>query len=458
MTLEIQGQESPRPERPLLFCLGANHKSAPVELREAMSLTTEELLIALPRVKDQFGFEELAAISTCNRFELFGAVKGHDISEKTIYDAFIAMHEGAITSHFGPSPPPEKLKTITYLHIGDNAVRHLFEVAASLDSMVLGETQITGQFKEAFGTACQAETLGTILNRLGQEALACAKKIRTQTDIGKKPVSISHAAIELAKKVFGDISEQNFLMIGAGEMVKVAAKYVMSYKPKGLSIANRTLANAERLARDLGAGEPFSLEELPTLLIDADIIISSTSSSDYVLDLALIKRTQALRRGRPLFLIDIAVPRDIEPSISELEDVYLFDIDDLEQVVAAHREERRQAAESASELVDKGIIAFSRWLDACAIKPTLAGFRAYVDDLTTRELSRTLGRKIFESLTDEQKKSLKSLIDAIAGKLSADVSVAIKNPPSGFYSDQLAQALEVMFRGNRQKSDTGTSS
>lgn len=431
------------PDQNILFLLGANHHSAAVEMREQLFIAGEVLGSLLPALKERFGFLELVAVSTCNRFELIGVASSTPTLAGTIYEAYLELQRqhGQPTRKYSE----DEIRQSLYLHIGEAAVGHVYRVASSLDSLVLGETQITGQFKDALALAGRMRTLGPMLSRLGQEALATAKKVRNQTAIGRKHVSISHAAIELAKKVFGHLSDHRFLLVGAGEMSQVAARYIMSYGPKAIYVANRTQANARALVTELNFGEAFGLEELPNLLVNVDVVISSTSAPGVVIDLAMVKRAQAARRGRPLVLLDIAMPRDIDPEVGKLDDVYLFDIDDLQQVVGANYEERRKAAEEAEVLIEKSIEQFRSWQKTLVIKPALASFRAYLDELVGREAGKTLSREIFKDLNDKQRDGLNALFAALTSKIAADAARQVTSPPEGYYQEQLADALLTLF-------------
>lgn len=428
--------------KPLLFLLGANHRTAPMELREKLYIAEDHLAALLPQVKERFGFMELAAISTCNRFELMGVVNGSPGYASTVFEAFLDLHRSTAETR---SASDDAIRAALYLHVDQDALNHIFRVAASLDSLVLGETQITGQFKDAIALATKTNIIGPTLTRLSQDALATAKKVRTQTAIGKKHVSISHAAIELAQKVFGHLGDHKFMIIGAGEMSQVAAKYVLSYKPKALFVVNRTFERAEKLVKDLGFGEAFSLDDLPQLLGQVDVVLSSTAAPEHVLEETMVRRAQSARRRRPLVLLDIAMPRDIDPVCGKIEDVYLFDIDDLQQIVGANLEERKKAAHEAQELVEKSVGAFVAWQRTHAVKPALAHFRLYLEELVAKELSRTLGREIFRD-QPKQVESIKALADAIASKIAADAARTVTAPPDGYYAEQLADALRALFQ------------
>ncbi len=427
----------------VFFLLGANHTSAPMALRELLYISEEPLAALLPQIKERYNFHELVALSTCNRFELLGIAPPTQNLNALLYAAFFELHH-----HHGDmrsKVSDEDVQKSLYLHTEADAVRHLYRVASSLDSLVLGETQITGQFKDAIALATRIGTIGPTLRRLGQDALATAKKVRTQTAIGKKTVSISHAALELASKIFGDLSDHSFLLIGAGEMSRVAAKYITNYKPKNIFIANRTIDRARSLVNELNIGEAFGLEELPGLLTSADIVISSTAAPGLILDATTVKRAQSARRGRPQILLDIAMPRDIDPACGKLDDVYLFDIDDLQQVAAANYEERRKAAEEAEQLIQRGVDQFKSWQRTWTVKPALAAFRNYLDELAGRELSKTLSKEHFRDLAPKQRESLDALVTAIVSKIAADAARHVTNPSAGFDAEQLAESLTALF-------------
>ena len=437
---------------PVLFCLGANHKSAGLELREKLYLRPEEITVALPHLRDRHKIRECMVVSTCNRLEIYGLTEGVPDSDDMLFEAFLELRR------FGrhDDVARQTLREHCYLHLGREAVRHVFEVCAGLDSLVVGETQITGQFKDATALAQEHEAIGPILLRLTQDALATAKKIRTQTDIGKGTVSISHAAIDLANQVYGAVSEHKVAIIGAGEMGALAARYTTKYKPKRLSVVNRTLSRAQDLVADLGGGEAFGFGDLESVMAHSDIIISSTASQDPIIDQAMVERVQKRRNNRPLMFVDIALPRNVAVEVGTLEDVYLFDIDDLKQVVGANAVERRMAAEKALVIAAGGTDGFMKWLATIDIKPVLSGFRAYLTVLFERETARTLTRDIFKDLDATQREALQAMLTSIANKITSDASLKVREPPDGYYQDQLAEALSVLFPNPDRKQETGS--
>lgn len=425
-----------------IFVLGANHRSAPMAIRERLYIEPDQLSSLLPMMRERFAFAELFALSTCNRFELIGVHSGPEAPAAKAMDCYFELQKA---SGHGEPPPGVDLRAHIYFHTGSEAIAHALRVAAGLDSLVLGETQITGQFKDAVQLATSAQTIGPTLGRLTQEALATAKKVRSQTAIGQRTVSISHAAIELAQKVFGNIANHGFLIIGAGEMAQVAARYVKSYQPHKLFVANRTVARAQSLVAELGMGSAHSLDDLSALLADADIALSSTAASGLVIDKEQVAKVMKARRGRPLLFLDIAMPRDVDPAIGELDDVYVFDIDDLRQVVDANIEERRKAALEAEKLIERSADAFQAWQRTLGINPILAAFRTYLEQLVARESQKSLQKDALRSLSDKQKDALAAMLQAISKNIASDASRAILKPAPGCDSEELAANLLRLF-------------
>jgi glutamyl-tRNA reductase len=428
--------------KPQLFCLGASHKTAAIEFREELYLNDEQLLFALPPTLQKFRFRELAALSTCNRFEMFGVLDPSLERNEEIISAYVEMQRLAEKKL---PVDIDKIRASTYLLHGSDAIRHIFSVAASLDSLIVGETQITGQFKNALAIAKEATTLGSTLDRLGQEALSAAKKVRNQTSISERTVSISHAALDIAKRVFRNLAERKILIIGAGEMGQVAAQYAANYHPVELFIANRTIPHAQTLVQKLGVGRAYGLDSLPDLIREADIVISATGSPGLVLELEMVERAVKQRRGRPLFMVDIALPRDIAPGIGELSETYLFDIDDLKQVVDDNKEQRQLAAKDAEVIIQDVTNQFVQWLDTHSVKPALAEFREYLNNLIEQESAKTLSKEVFSNLSDKQRALLTGLMESLATKVSGDASRNINSALAGQTREQLAAALKSLF-------------
>lgn len=429
---------------PILFCIGTNHESAGLDFRESLYLSTEEIDFALPKLIEKHQLREVLVLSTCNRLEIYGVLEGREnIDPHHLKEVFIDLQL------FCPKQKmelTEEIKNRSYQYLQKEAARHAFSVAAGLDSLVLGETQIAGQFKDAAQHASSNGTLGPILKRMTQESFAASKKVRTNTDIGKKPVSISHAAIDLVNRVYGKLRDCRVLIIGAGEMAEVAAKYLQKYEPKQLLFCNRTLSRAENLAEKVGVGIPYPWEELNEVLPLADVIISCTAAHDIIIDKARLEKSQQRRANRSTFLIDIALPRDIDPHCADLEDVYVFDIDDLKQVVGENFEERKKAAEKGRHIIIENAEAFERWMQTAHLKPTLGSFRDYLDQLIRQETQKSFGRGPLAQLDEAQQKAMDAMLKSILNKVTGDVGKAVHNPPDGQTSEQLIDTLKFLFQ------------
>lgn len=406
-----------------IFCIGANHRTADIEHREGFFLPPEELMDALPLVQQKHHLVELLVLSTCNRFELLGVYP----DETPPHDPLSLWED--IHSYSSRSRHQERqlIERMTYQLLGEDAVRHAFMVASSLDSLVPGETQITGQFRDAVELAQKARTLGPVLSRLSQEAIAAAKKVRSQTSIGQRTVSISHAAVTLAKRMFHDLSDCRFLIIGAGEMARVSAEHALSYQPKHIRIANRTPSKAYELAQHLGSSEGYGLDHLPKLLAQSDVVIVATSAGTPIITQHMLKSCLKDRdTNQPLFLVDISLPRNIDPECRTFEDVYLFDIDDLKQVVDQHLSERHAAAAEASIIIDQASSGFQLWLSTQELNPILEAWKVHVQETLAREAKKTLSRDIFQTLDTRQQQAIQDMLQAITARLSSDLASGLK--------------------------------
>lgn len=395
-----------------IMLLGVNHKTTPVQIREKMALTggyQEPLL----RVKEVEGCKECYLLSTCNRVELL-----------LVADPGVDVEQAVISELFGEAVPAEKVEEYLYIYYDDDAAHHLFMVSASLDSMVVGEVQIVGQLKEAYRHATGLNCTGALLNKLIHKAFSVAKRVRSETGIGESAVSISYAAVQLAKKIFGNLEEKKVLLIGAGEMAELAAEHLLGQGVAGLVVANRTLSRAVDLAGRL-KGKAVSLAELDTQLETVDIIISSTGSADFVLHKDEVKKVMRSRKNEPLFFIDIAVPRDLDPEISEIDNVFLYDIDDLTHVVEMNKSERQKEAAKAQRIVDEETIKFQQWREGMAITPTIRAMRTKMEQICNEELERTLGK--MPELEGSERKNIEKMTRAIASKMLHDPLQYLKN-------------------------------
>lgn len=429
----------------MIFCFGANHRSADIALREKLFAGEDQILARLPVIKEQFGFAELATLSTCNRFEIFGVTQADaPCVDDTFHDAFVAFD---LLQH----DTATRLRGASYALTGRDAVRHLFSVASSLDSLVVGETQITGQFKQALAIAEQARTIGPVLKRLGQDALATSKKVRTRTAIGRGRVSIGHASVELVKKIFNDPASRNFVIIGAGEMAEVTARCVLQYNPRSLTIVNRGLDRARDLRARILDSEPgkmvhiASLDQIDRVLDTADIVISATGSTGTIISRDHLASVLRGRKRRPLLMVDIALPRDIDPACGTLDEVFLFDIDDLRQVVDANRRDREAAAGEASLIIEESVTAYERWLAHMTVAPALSHFNSHIDQLFRREAARTLTRAGVNAFDEHQQALILQLLDVLASRLTADAGRGLKDLVNEGRGHDAAQLLTRLF-------------
>ena len=397
-----------------IVLLGLNHKTAPVALREKVAFTSEEVKRILDIFRETPALKESILVSTCNRMEvLFTADNPGEGTSKIL----------SLISSF-KSIPVDEFKRSIYAYQGDDAIRHLFKVAASLDSMVLGEPQILGQVKEAYRTATDRKTSGVILNRLLHRTFNVAKRIRSETGIGDAAVSISYAAVELARKIFGNLTEKKVLLIGAGEMAELAVEHLIRNNVEKIMVANRTFERAVALAKRF-QGEPLKFEEILSALEQADIIVSSTGATGYVIQKDAVKRAMKVRRNRPLFFIDIAVPRDIDPAINKLSNAYVYDIDDLKTVIDENLEERQKEAVKAQRIVDEAVIRFREWIDSLQVVPTIVAIRQKLSCLAEKEIAKTLPH--LNRVSPEDETALRKMTDALISKILHDPIQFLKN-------------------------------
>jgi len=362
-----------------IILLGINHKTASVEVRECIAFAEDETKSALHSLLGKSFIKEALLFSTCNRVEIL-LVTDNKTRAVEETKAFIAEFNKI---------PLEQFEDALYLHEGDDAVRHVFRVASSLDSMVVGEPQILGQVKEAYRTATNEKTSGVILNRLLHRTFFVAKRIRTETGIGDRAVSISYAAVELARKIFGVLADKTVMLIGAGEMAELAVEHLIRNKAARVWVANRTFETGVELAKQFN-GQAIRFEEIPESIKTVDIIISSTGAPDYVIQRDQVKGVLRKRKNRPLFFIDIAVPRDIDPAINRLNNTYVYDIDDLKGVIDENVEDRQKEAIKGERIVDEAVIRFREWHESLDVVPTIVALRNKMESIAAAELKKTL--------------------------------------------------------------------
>ncbi|WP_163101759.1 glutamyl-tRNA reductase [Peribacillus alkalitolerans] len=347
-----------------ILAVGLNYKTAPVEIRERLSFNETELADAMRALNNKKSILENIIISTCNRTEIYAVVDQIHTGRYYIKE-FLSQWFNIEASEFSP---------FLFIYEGDGAVEHLFQVSCGLNSMVLGETQILGQVRSSYFLGQTEQTTGTVFNHLFKQAITLAKKAHAETEINTNAVSISYAAVELAKKIFGSLANKNVLVLGAGKMGELAIQNLYSNGAKDVTVINRTYEKALNLAERF-SGKAKQLQELQCALVEADILISSTGSKDYVITKEMMTHVNKMRKGRPIFMVDIAVPRDLDPELAKLDSIFLYDIDDLEGIVEANLQERKKAAESILIMIEGEIVEFNSWLNMLGVVPVISALR-----------------------------------------------------------------------------------
>ncbi|MEM1413640.1 MAG: glutamyl-tRNA reductase [Myxococcota bacterium] len=388
-----------------LVVVGLSHHTAPLALREQLTVHPERLAEQLGQLVGNGLVADGVIVSTCNRVEIYGTASDTQEAAERVRVFLEKRVEG---SEFAGT-----IGRAVYARRGEAAVRHTFRVAASLDSLVVGEPQILGQVKEAYDAATTAGTVGTLLGRAFTRAFAVAKRVRSETEIAAGTVSVSSVASSLARKIFGDLRGRRVILHGAGEMGEAAAK-ALAGDDAALTVINRSPEKAERVAAECG-GRAASYVELLSELHRADVVITSTSAQSYVLTTELMRGVAKARRGRPLFLIDIAVPRDVDPRVGDLENVFLYDVDDLQQVAQENLAQRKRAAEAAERIVETEVAEFEAWRRSLELTPTIVAMRQRYQAIVKAEIERTLPR--LGDLTPKQKKALDKMAGAMVNKL-----------------------------------------
>jgi glutamyl-tRNA reductase len=387
-----------------LFVAGLNHRTAPVELREPLAVEEDKLRELLRAVQGAGVVDEIVVISTCNRVEVYGVAEVPGEARAAAFRR-LCQHRGL---------DPATVEPLLYTHLDGDAVHHAFRVSASLDSMMIGEPQILGQVKDAFALAQSCETVGPTLHTLFTQAFAVAKRVRTETEIGRHAVSVSFAAVELARKIFAGLGGKAVLIVGAGKMSELAARNLVEQGAFPIYVANRTPSRAQEMARALsGTAVPF--DELPTALASVDIVITSTAAPEPIIGREMVQRVVHGRRGRPLFFIDIAVPRDVEATVDTLDDVYCYDIDDLKQVVDSNIRERAREAQRAESLVEREVAKFRARLADVEVIPTIVSLRERLEGIRAGEVRKALAR--LPEASPETRAALEALSTAIVNKI-----------------------------------------
>ena len=417
-----------------IVVVGLSHKTAPVEVREKLAVPESRLGEALTRLCSYSGVREGLLLSTCNRVEVYAVVD-------EIEAGYGRIQEFLADAHFSVSS--EQLTPHLYWHSGDRAIGHLFREAASLDSMIIGESQILGQLKDAFEVALTHKTTSVILNKVVKKAISVAKRVRTETKIAEMAVSVSYAAVELARKIFSDLSEKTVLLVGAGEMAKLAARHFVANGVRHVRVTTRSPYQASELADKFkGTSVPFELfgEDMAS----ADIVLVSTGAAHYLISSDEVQRAVKQRMNRPMFLIDISVPRNIDPAVRHIDNAFLFDIDDLKVRVEQNREDRLREAEKAEQMVIEEVGILRQWFQSLEVTPTIVALKNRVDDIKRTELEKALGR--LSHLSVQERELVEGMASTIVNKLIHSTLVTLKTEANSSEGVAFVEAARRFFK------------
>ncbi len=417
---------------PNLVLVGVNHKTTPVEIRERLAFTRGEIESSQERLVSYPEIIENIILSTCNRVEIYARVADSNKGLQRLKEFISDYHDIPII----------ELEKYFYCYTNEAAVEHLFRVSSSLDSMVLGEAQILGQVKDAYSVARTLQSTGMVLNQLFEKAFNVAKKIREETNVSEGGVSISSAAVELARKIFEDLEDHSVMLVGTGEMAELAAKHLISYGVKTIYVTSRTYERAVGLAETLN-GCALDFDMFKEELYRADIVITSTASPNFIISKDIVEKAIHKRKNKPIFFIDIAVPRDIEPEVNDLENVYLYDIDDLQGVVAANLKEREKEAEGAMEIIQNEVTKFNHWVESLDAVPTIIEMRNRADNIRKKELDKTL--KKLDHLSEQDQKQIDLMTTSIINKILHTPTVKLKKETQSKEGHYYLKAIRHLF-------------
>jgi len=415
-----------------IVVVGLSHKTAPVEIREKVAFPPTAMDRPLREMLGLPDIVEGVIVSTCNRVEIYAASRMPEAAAVQLRH-FLASFHGL---------DPTLLESHLYEHHGSEAIRHVFRVSSSLDSMVVGEPQILGQIKTAYGYATEFKTVGVILNRFLHKAFSVAKRVRTETAIASNAVSVSFAAVELARKIFSTIEDKTVLIIGAGEMCELAAKHFVNNGVSSVLVTNRTYERALKLAEEFG-GRAIPFEDFPFHLHQVDIVMTSTGAPNFILEQKKLEEVIRQRKNKPMFLIDIAVPRDIDPRVNDIDNVYLYDVDDLQGVVQANLKERQKEAKKAEAIVEQEIGQFHTWLSGLEVVPTIKALRQSFEEIRQKELEKTFSN--LRDLDDRERKAIEALTSALINKLLHQPTAVLKRSQENEDGNAYVDAVRVLF-------------
>jgi glutamyl-tRNA reductase len=411
---------------------GLSHKTAPVEIREKLSFAPQELTLPLQSIANLPEISEGIILSTCNRVEILFSSREEEKAIRAI-TGFLADHHAI---------PLDTIAPHLYFLTGQEAVKHVFRVASSLDSMIVGEPQILGQMKDAYRLAVASKTTGAILNRLLHKAFFVAKRVRTETNIASSAVSVSFAAVELSRKIFDELEDKKILLIGAGEMAELVVRHLIAHGVHDLFVANRTFDRAQNLVSEFG-GKAIPFDEIALYLPQTDILVSSTSAQNFIITPEETTAALKMRKHKPVFMIDIAVPRTIDPRINSINNVYLYDIDDLEGIVESNKAQREEEASKAEKIIEIEKTIFYTWLRQQEVTPTIVRLKEKAERIRRGELDKTLSK--WTTLQEQEKERLNALTTSIVNKILHDPITRLKDEgtKNGFSLDQIQKLFKL---------------
>jgi glutamyl-tRNA reductase len=427
-----------------LAVLGINHKSASVEVREKVSLDEERCGSLSQHLLEETAITEVVPLSTCNRTEIYVVSSRPEVGRHQI--------TGCLAQVTGVDRPV--LDDCIYYHEGAATVEHLYRVVSSLDSMVMGEAQILGQVKEAYRAAHRQQTTSVLLNRLFRNALEVGKKVRTDTRIGENPVSVSSVAVDMVRKVYDDLEGRTAMLLGAGKMSELTARHLASHGISSFLVSNRTFSRAEEMAEEFD-GEPVPFDDLSSWLPRADIVISSTGAPHYVLRRGEVERAMRRRHNKPIFFIDIAVPRDIDPGVNSVYNAFLYDIDDLKEVAAANAAERGKEARKAEKIISEEVRDFGKWVASLDAIPTISALREKAEEIKRAELEKAM--KKIDSLSEKEANRVETMASAIVNKILHSPTVELKRAANERGGYMYVESIRRLFglngtgKGGRRK-------
>ncbi|WP_166238888.1 glutamyl-tRNA reductase [Paenibacillus turpanensis] len=415
-----------------IIAVGLNYRTAPVEVREKFTIAAENMPLALQQLIQTKSMLECVIVATCNRTEIYAIVDRFQICGqyvRSFMEKWFHIPRAEFNNHL-------------YIYEDERAIEHLMRVACGLDSMVLGETQILGQVKDAFQLAQSQGVTGTIFNQLFKQAITVAKRAHSETTIGENAVSVSYAAIELGKRIFGDFSGKKVLIVGAGKMSELTVKHLKSNGAAKVMVVNRTKARAEELAEKIG-GVAYDMSDISSVLREADVVISSTGAKGYVLSQNEVRPAVEERASRPLFMIDIAVPRDLDPALSDLPNVYLYDIDDLEGIVEANMEQRRKEADKIAYMIREEMDAFKQWNKLLGVSPVIRALQEKAAEIHEETMASLLNK--LPGLSEREQKALRKITKSMLNQLTHDPILRIKEMAADKGGDEALKTFTAIF-------------